>query len=271
MDWRTLIPQLYRISTGWLLSSRRPCNLAAFHPGRCGSRVLGDLLDQIPGIFWDGELFSPGRLRDMSSRWKHLPGDRMKILDIRMKLAGSSCYGFETQPTQLRSWNLSTEDYVQMLANRGFDRFILLHRKNHLRRLVSVLSARQASQWHVDAGQTPPPSCIRLDPQGFSLNWGPDTDKRPLISHLEQSELEVRQLEQALDDRRPLRLTYEEHIEADPKIACRRICEFAGVEYHPVTVRFQKANVAGLADLLTNFEDVERALRGTRFAWMLDS
>ena len=30
-----------------------------FHPGRCGSTVLGNLLNQHPSIEWDGEIYEP--------------------------------------------------------------------------------------------------------------------------------------------------------------------------------------------------------------------
>lgn len=271
MNARTIIPSLGKLLSGMVLSSLRPCNIAAFHLGRCGSRVLGDLLKQHPRIVWEGELFSPGRLDDIASRWPRLSGRRMQILRLRMTMAGRSCFGFETQPTQVQQLDMTMSDYVKQLEHLGFDHYILLERLNCLRRIVSIKVAQQSSQWHLVSGESAPPVRIKLDIDNLSLDWGTDTLKRPLIEHLQRTEQSVRELRELLSDRNLLCLTYEEAIQRQPEIAFRRVCEFAGVDDQPVTVRFNRTNPFDLAEVLTNFSDVERTLRGTSFEWMLDS
>ena len=271
MNTRTILPSFGKLLSGLVLSSRRPCNIAAFHLGRCGSRVLGDLLKQHTRIVWDGELFSPERLNGIASRWPRLTGDRMKILRLRMAMAGRSCYGFETQPTQIQGIDLTVPDYVQQLEDLGFDRFILLVRKNYLRRIVSMKVGRQSSRWHLTSGESPSLVRVKLEIDDLSLGWGPDTFKMPLIAHLQRTDQSVRQLKEFLSDRALLSLTYEDDIQQRPEIAFRRVCDFAGVDDQPITVRFEKTNPFDLADVLTNFADVERTLRGTSFEWMLYS
>lgn len=271
MNARTIIPSMGKLLSGLFLSSRRPCNLAAFHLGRCGSRVLGDLLNQHSKIVWEGELFSPGRLNDISSRWRLLTRDRMKILRLRMAMAGQSCYGFETQPTQVQPMEMTIREYVGRLEDLGFDHFVYLERKNLLRRIVSIKVAHECSRWHLQNVEAPPLVQINLEIDDLSLDWGTDMAKRPLIAHLQGARQSTCELMECLSGRELLNLTYEEDIEPQPELAYRRVCEFAGVEYHPVTVRFKKTNPFDLADVLVNFSDVEQTLRGTPFEWMLYS
>jgi hypothetical protein len=271
MNVRTIIPSLANLLSGLVLSSQRPCNIAAFHLGRCGSRVLGDLLKQHRNIIWDGELFSPGRLDGIASRWRLLTRDRMNILRLKMTMAGRRCYGFETQPTQVEPIDMTLTDYVQRLEHLGFDHFVLLERRNHLRRIVSILRGHQSSQWHLQNGSTQSKVRFKLDVDECSLDWGTDTEQRSLIAHLQRSEKVTDTLKQILSSRRHLFLTYEDDIISQPEIAYRRACDFAGIDYQPVNVRFKKTNPDDLSDVLTNFSEVEQTLRGTSYEWMLYS
>lgn len=282
MNVRTILPTLGHLFSGVLLSSRRPCNIAAFHVGRCGSRVLGDLLKQHSNVVWDGELFSPGRLDGIASRWPWLTRNPFNILRLRMTMAGRRCYGFETQPTQVERLKLDLDTYVDRLQQLGFGHFILIERKNHLHRILSILRGHQSDQWHrigdksgsvgPPARSHGPPSAdrVHLDVDRLILNWGTDIEPRPLIEHLERTENTVSQLRDVLSRRRLLCLTYEDDIKTQPEQAYRRICEFVGIEAQPVEVRFQKTNPHPLPDLIDNFSEVESKLRGTRFEWMLD-
>jgi hypothetical protein len=68
-----------------------------------------------------------------------------------------------------------------------------------------------------------------------------------------------------------LSLTYEDDLAANPDEAYRRVCDFAGLGHYEATVRLGRTNPFELRDILTNFADVERVLRGTSFEWMLYS
>jgi len=66
-------------------------------------------------------------------------------------------------------------------------------------------------------------------------------------------------------------LVYEDDISSDPVVAYRRGCEFAGIGCHDISVKHSRTNPFDLAEVLTNFSEVERVLCGTPFEWMLDS
>lgn len=263
-----------RLLAGLFLSRSRPCNIATFHLGRSGSRLLANLLRQHPNIVFQGELLSPGRLsahaegRGLQAGIARKP---MQHLKFRFLMAGTRCYGFETQPTQIQQMRIGLEEYADRLEEIGFSHFILLERKNHLRRIVSMLVARRTSQWHLKSGDSPKLARVELDVEHLLLGRGGDTKRRSLVEHLQREQESLSELKRVLGGRRLLCLTYEGDLAASPEESYRRVCEFAGLGHHPVTVQFGKTNPSELRDILTNFSDVERVLRGTSFEWMLYS
>jgi hypothetical protein len=100
-----------------------------------------------------------------------------------------------------------------------------------------------------------------LDVDKLFLGRGRDTERRTLVAQLRR--------EEELEGRRLLYLTYEDDIAPGPESAYKRVCEFTNSEYHPVTTRWDRTNPHQLSDILTNFSQVEEALIGTPFEWML--
>lgn len=271
MNIHRSIKPLSDMLSGVLLSRWRPCNIASFHLGRSGSRAVGDVLKQHPKIVWEGELFSPGRLADIAARWPKLTRDPITILRLRMFMAGKRCFGFETQPTQVDLMDRDLDEYVGQLEKLGFEHFVILERKNHLRRIVSMMVARHSSQWHLTSGDSPSLVRIELDVQNLLLGRGTDTQRRSLAAHLQREQESMCTLKDTLSDRRLLCLTYEDDVATSPEVAYQRICGFTGIGNHQVTVRFKRTNPFKLSDVLVNFSEVERSLGGTDFEWMLYS
>jgi hypothetical protein len=88
---------------------------------------------------------------------------------------------------------------------------------------------------------------------------------------LEWTEGQAQQWRRATESLRRLTLTYEDDIESDPMIGYRKMCDFLNIVPEPMTVRFKKRNPFPLERIILNFEDVEAALRGSRFEWMLEA
>jgi len=242
----------------------RPGNIAMFHMARSGSTVMGDLLDQHPSIFWDGEIYSPQRPFLFTRVSRSLISDPMKILQLRIRLAGTSFYGFETQFYHLDLINIELPDYIGQLKRLGFDHFILLDRRNHLRIIVSALIGLETDRWHQKRPTLPRLTQIELatdnvfPPNGLPL--------KATLSHFGEC---FAKLEKLLDDDQVLRLTYEDDILEDPLVGYRRVCRFLEVPAHEVTVRYGRTNPFKLKDMIINFSQVEEALCGTSFEWML--
>ena len=108
-----------------------------FHVGRCGSTVLGDLLDQHPLVKWDREIYFR---RFARNRFELKPFDSRKYLRHQMVVAGSRFYGFEVkflENQHLAIVGAGLSDYVQQLRDVGVMHYVILERKNYLRMLIS--------------------------------------------------------------------------------------------------------------------------------------
>jgi hypothetical protein len=230
-----------------------------FHVGRSGSRVLASLLDQHPRVFWDGELYEPSH-----RIWR--PGrDPMALLDRRMRLAGRRWYGFEMKFFHARLVDRPFPAMLQALFERGFDRFIVLRRRNTLRKVVSSVRLHTERRSHRGPGEAELRR-LRIDVDDLRI----DRDRKPLLDYLEDYERQFARLDEALQGRPVLRLTYEEDIAEDPTRAYRRCCEFLGIEPRPAEVAFGRTNPFPLREILTNADEVAEALRGSPFEWMID-
>ena len=269
MNPLSFVKSAFGMASGYVFSRWRACNVAAFHLGRSGSRLLGDLVKQNSHFVWDGELLSPGRLDGIAARWPLLTRDPLTLVRLRMTMAGRRSFGFETQPSQVEYLSISLEDYLHRLEGLGFDHFILLERENHLRRIVSMLVARKTSNWHLKHGEAPSLEKIELDVDRLLLSRGRDTKHRPLIEHIQRDEACLSAMRQLLGARKLLCLSYEKDLAQRPELAYERVCDFTQTDVQPVTVRFARTNPYDLSEVISNYEEVVQALKGTRYEWML--
>jgi hypothetical protein len=243
-------------------AAQRRSNVAMFHTGRCGSTVLGGLLNQHPDITWASELFLSMRKRF---------GDRSvrDVLRESMYASGSAVYGFETKylrGQQLRpEWiGMPLQEYVALLQEMGFSEFILLRRRNHLRKVVSAAIARERGAWH--ARSLPgAPLRVHLDIEKVTIG----NQDFPLIPLFQEIDERYAMLRDLVRSDRVLELNYEDHVMNDPRVAYELICDFTGVKSARPEVRLAKTNPFPLRDCLSNHDEVCSALKGTEYAWML--
>jgi hypothetical protein len=243
----------------------RVANVAMFHTARCGSTVLGDLLDQHPHVRWGREVFER-----MDQRYPAGLGAR-EILQRSMYAEPTRYYGFETKyldGQDLRpGWvGLSLEDYLALLGELGFERFVLLRRRNYLRQVVSIAVARASRSWHVRTERREAVR-VRLDVDAFRVGAA----HRPLLELFRHLDERHETLAGMLAPERRLLLSYEDDIQEDPRRAYERVRGFVGAGEAPVTVQLKRANPFALDSVVENADEVRRTLEGTPYAWMLDA
>ncbi len=237
-------------------------SLAMLHVGRCGSTVVGRMLDEHPDIDWDREIFEPHRRAELG-----VPGNLAPEPLIRQRKGQTPLhYGFETKYLQshhLGRLGLSLPDYISMLGDLGFDRFVALHRRNYLRRVVSGAVGRASGTWHRSQGSATPVS-IRLDPARV-----PFGRPKRLLDVFHELTAGERALHALLPEDGTLWLTYEDDIARDPSVAYRRICDLFDVTPIDSEPALSPTNPFPLTEILENYDEIAELLTGTEYAWML--
>ena len=257
------------------------------HMGRCGSTVVSTQLRQHPEMCWRGEIYERlfkaweklgGDLRSKRGEFRpwtlpapfevHPPGvplDPLARLDADIDEHPAEHYGFEVKPFHWRLLDCDPGAFLQSVEARGFDRFILLWRRNALRKIVSSVVSRQRRQFHstTPLGLFP----ITLDPERVSL----DRNDGPLLETLAGYEAQQAHLGALLADRDCLRLVYEDHVEADPAVAYAQVRDHIGLTPRDdIEIKLARTTDHPLDRVIRNFDEVAEVLSGTRWEWMLE-
>ncbi|MGF1497365.1 MAG: hypothetical protein ACFB8W_11140 [Elainellaceae cyanobacterium] len=251
---------------GLPLSPWRQGSIAMYHISRCGSTVLGNLLNQHPQVYWDGEVLFKKREFD---RHTYPRFNARAYLERQMVIAGNRFYGFEMKihPNQLLPVvHTNLPSFVQLLLDMGISHHICLKRQNYLRVILSKEIAKRTRQWHIQK-DSPRPTSIYLDTS--SIPFGFTGQPQPLLDCLEKMDQAYRELDASLAGHPVLSLTYEDDIAKNPKDAYERCCQFIGIEPAEVDVAIRRTNPFALADLIENFAEVERLLAPTPYDWMV--
>lgn len=232
--------------------------IAMIHHGRCGSQVLGDLLNQHSQICWEGEIFEP--------LIHKLPKRPMSHLRRRVHACGNAMYGFETKLHHPGLIGSDWPEYVKALEQLGFRKFIVQRRRNLLRAFISGLVAKAKGHvYHVPVGTPASLKKLTIDPKAVYFFDEP-------ADLLETMRFTTRRLEfvqQLLKGHEVVHLTYEDDIAEEPTRGYRKVCEFLSVEEEPVTVSLGRTTPFPLSEIIENFDEVRAALAGTEFQWMI--
>ena len=235
--------------------------VAMFHVGRSGSRVLADLLGQHSHVSWDGEV-----VRKNPSLWHHR-GAFDRFVRRRSDAAETGIYGIELKFFHARLLGVSMSELLSRLNALGFDRFVILKRRNLLRKVVSSVVYHTTRKAHIRAGREAELTRVAVDPARVRI----DRAELSLLQHLRGYQEGFLQLHEELSGRETLQLTYEDDIANDPTDGYRRTCAFLGLPDEPAEVRYAPTNPFPLSEIITNWPDVAAVLRDSEFEWMLDS
>lgn len=250
----------------------RPCpakRAAMFHIGRCGSSVLARQLERHRNIAWSREIYEPFfKKADAAPSLplsSHLP-DPLGTIECAISSTKRQVFGLETKPYHLRRLGISKQDFMESLCALGFDSFIVLDRKNKLRKIASSIKAHQSGVFHLKTGCSPTLEKIHIDPEGISI----DRSTTPLIKLIEEYEHDMAAIRALLSGRNVLHLTYEDDIQDHPYEAYVGICDFLGIRAGPRRITLAKTTPFALRELIENYTEVEKTLKGTPHDWMLE-
>jgi hypothetical protein len=231
--------------------------LCIWHAGRCGSQVLGDLLNQDSRIVWGGEVLEKYS-KAVESAGESRKGDpvpgALRLLRKARRRGGRNIFGLEMKYWHLLRLGLTSEWMLDFLNREGY-RYFIQERLNLLRLIVSGEVARQTGTRHLKVGDSRRAPAIRIEPD----------DMRERVREIEEFYEGIKRL---LPD--APRITFEEDILPDPRIGYRKVMDMLALEPEEVTVAYRRTNPGKLADILTNAEEIAASLRDTEYAWMLD-
>jgi hypothetical protein len=240
--------------------------VAMLHSGRCGSTVLGSLMNQNPDMFWWGEPFE----KRMNAGAALSLEDTVKIIRAAEQTKISKIYSFATK--YLKDMHLSADcinmeidSYINMLRELGYNKFIVIDRTNHLKRAISMEIGRKWNEWH-STEEAKEAHQVTLDPLHFQIGLNTFSS---LIDYFKSLDTEFRNLLSALEGEQVLTVNYEKDIEHDPVIAYEKVCSFLGSNPGKPVVTLKKTNPFPVSELVKNFDSVKKTLLGTEYEWML--
>lgn len=245
-------------------------NFLTFHTGRCGSTVMSNILNKHEGVRNDGEIYAQSYPRFIANGGGLSPLDFLKM---RKKVARKKnlIYGCEVKlfrGTHLDRVGITIPEAARTFSEIGFGKFILLHRRNHLDRLISQLVANQRKEYVLRKGEQAriPKFTINIDGIRVGLN------KYTLIEAIEAFEEDQDAMRETLrrDCASYLELVYEEDILNDPNIAVQKVAGYVGFEFQRQETELRKVVQQPKESFIVNYDNVRKRLRGTAHEWMLD-
>lgn len=208
-------------------------NVAMLHTARCGSTVLVYMLGDHSKVYWGSEIFMPHMKTDPATHPKNL-------MKVTLRESESHCtkgiHGFEIkylsyQHLSEKCLNMSLEECISGLRKLGVTHFIGMHRRNHLRRFISLKVGMKKGYWHAYQKEEKQenPEMVQINvkfPRGRKL-------KGSLVDVFDHVDRSYEQLKECLPAG-SLFLTYEDDVQDDPRVGYRKICDFIGIEdEHP--------------------------------------
>lgn len=241
------------------------------HIGRCGSTVVAKLLAQHGQIFWANELYEP-----IFKQWDRLNPDftqpgvmampPIEYLKLSISKSNAKTYGFEIKPYHFRLIKIPFEEYIKEIERLGFKHFILLDRKNKLRKIISSIKAKESGVYHLEKGSKPQFQKINISLDNIQI----DHESKSLLSFINDYIKDINFIDNILKDKNLLKLSYEEDIEKDPMNAYGKICDFIGVKNLNPTISLAKTTPFSIKELVDNYDEVANYLNFSSHAWMLE-
>jgi hypothetical protein len=252
-------------------SSPTASKVVMLHIGRCGSTVVAKLLEQHRNIYWANELYEPifkqwDRLNPGFTVAENMPIPPIEFLKLSIPKACAKTYGFEIKPYHFRLMNISFEEFIEKIEMLGFQHFILLDRKNKLRKIISSIKAKKSGVYHLQKGSTPNFQKIKIPLDNIEI----DHESKSLLKFIDDYINDMDAINDILKNKNILKLNYEDDIEKNPINAYEKICDFIGVKKIKPTISLSKTTPFPVRDLIENYDDVVNCLNCSSHGWMLE-
>ncbi len=157
-------------------------------------------------------------------------------------------------------WEKAVSDPWGYLDTRRDVRILHLTRRNLLRQVLSGATAHATAKWGIGASGGAPMKdervVVRLDPDELAIDF----------EGLNRLTEEARA---RFASHRVLELTYED-LAAAPEVQLRRVQDFLGLPHRPVSTRTRKLATRPLADVIGNYDELQKRFAATPHAGYFD-
>lgn len=247
--------------------------LAMIHTGRCGSSVVGRMLENNDSIEWDGEFFIHFDEGNVNLKRFFKAINPIYMIWIKRIKSNHNFFGFETRPHEAydlssRKANMKAEKYIDKLKRMGIKKFIILKRKNYLKQIISGVKARKSNNFYIKDRKERDRIGRKIELNTEKVPMG-DKHKNILKRFEEQEEMYCL-CNKIIENDKKLNLYYEKDIRENPKIAYEKVCNFIGVTAESVSVDLKKQNPYTARQMVKNWSEVEEKLKDTKYEWMLE-
>lgn len=238
-------------------SNRPKIKYFVFTQSRCGSGLLGTLLNNNHHIHVDGEILNArARCKAFSINLYLKARSKQAILENK------DVYGFKIKLHHLTDfYGLSFDEaksLVSKLSEEGW-KIIYLYRSNILRRSLSSLAARQRNLRHFH-GSANKLRKIHVDCEA-------------LLERIRESEERVKLDQQILKDIPHLLIEYEKDL-LDQSLhseTCKKIFEYLGIPTVEVETKLTRTSTDDLSQTIENYDEVKATLENTKYFTLLTS
>ena len=248
-----------------MLESKENNDAVIFHIGRCGSTLLSNILGQHPIVECRGEIFNP--LMKIKLRGEPIPSIDNVLLNLRKK-KNSPIQIFELKflnDQHLSLYKLEINQFIEIVVNNGFNRFIVLERKNYLRRMISHCISQQTSIYHLKANQTAVLVRIKIDLQNIKVGIA----TRSLIEWMDIFSKSYENIRLMLSYYSFCVLSYVNELLNDITLGYNKVCKYLNIIPDKISITTKRTNPFSLKEILINYNEVERHLHNTIYEWML--
>lgn len=230
-------------------------NVVMMHIGRCGSTVIGMMLDQHPKISWAGEIFENSRYKYGSKSW--IFEKPLQMITLRSALNKCEVFGLEMKDGHF--YNLKTEVGEINDVMECETKYIILKRRNYLGAKVSALVAKKIGKWSTEKEISPPKVRVPITYENGDS----------LLDKLEKWDKFYNDMEKIIDKDKYLKITYEDDIKNNPKRAYKKIIQYLNLSEEKAEVKTKKINKRPLNERVKNFDEIIGLIGGTEYEWMI--
>lgn len=242
---------------GLLTKPLRETNVTMFHIGRCGSTVVGMLLNQHPEIRWGGELFASLKKKYGRDSW--VWENPLRMIRLRTNIHICKVFGIEIKKKHFEDVKMRMKRTIDELEKLEYERYIILKRNNYLKWEVSKIVGNRMKKWNFDEDVDPPKVKVPIKSE----------DGKGIVEYFQEVDRFYEKVESSIGNKNALKISYERDIKENPKKAFMKIVEWLGLKKVDVKVGTKKINKKDIEERIINYKEVRQALDRTEYEWMV--